>query len=192
MQNIRNWTFLAIGIISGLVVGYFGKELLKISWKGEVSFGDLFNFVNIIVFAFLLQHYVQKRFGDKRVEKDHIISLITEANTWLGNSREKFIACYNKKRKISKTDEQEIIALLRNLANSLEEIKVALRACKYDSELKLFEQSIDSLYLEYKRNVTGGNFPTKAYDGNDFNDEETTYQKLRSKLLSFVFEINTK
>ena len=190
MEKFRAWIFLAIGLFFGFLVSVFGKNILNLTWKSEIGLGDLFNFVNTIIFAFLLQQYFQKRFGDKRVEKDHIISLIKEANNWLENSRNKFIVCYDK-GKITKADEQEIKALLRNVANSFEEVKVSLRECKYDNELNYFEQAADSLYLEYKRNVTGGNFPTKPYDGNDFNEEETTYQKLRSKLISIIFKINT-
>jgi hypothetical protein len=190
MEKFRAWIFLAAGLFLGLLVGHFGKEVFNLTWKSEVGLGDVLNFVNTIIFAFLLQQYFQKRFGDKRVEKDHIISLIKEANSWLENSRSKFVSCYDK-GKITKADEQEVKALIRNLANSLEEIKVSLKECKYANELNYFEQSTDSLYLEYKRNITGGNFPAKPYDGNDFNEEETTYQKLRSKLLSFIFKINT-
>jgi len=190
MEKFRAWIFLAAGLFLGLLVGHFGKEVFNLTWKSEVRLGDVLNFVNTIIFAFLLQQYFQKRFGDKRVEKDHIISLIKEASNWLENSRTKFVSCYDK-GKITKADEQEIKALIRNLANSFEEIKVSLRECEYANELDYFEQATDSLYLEYKRNITGGHFPTKPYDGNDFNEEETTYQKLRSKLLSFIFKINT-
>jgi hypothetical protein len=190
MKQVRSWMIFVIGLVAGFALGYFDKQLLTLTWKGEIGIGDLFNFVNTIIFAFLLQQYVTKRLGDKRVEKDHVITLVKESLKWLENVRNKFLNCYDK-NKIEKTDEQEIKAQLKNFANSLSHIKLGLEQCKYDDDAKTFNE-IDDLYYKYKAEITGGDFPSKPYNSRVYNLEETTYQSVHNKLLTLIFTINTR
>lgn len=190
MRQVRGWMLFVIGLVAGFAIGYFDKQLLTLTWKGEIGIGDLFNFINTIIFAFLLQQYVTKRIGDRRAEKDHIIALIKEALKWVENLRSKFLTCYNKKA-IEKADEQEILALTKNFSNSLSHIRLGLEHCKYKEDLKKFDE-LDKLYYRYKAEITGNKFPSQPYHSGNFHREETGYQAIHAELQKLIFSINTR
>lgn len=190
MEWFRNSAFLIIGVVFGLLVGYFGKDLLKIELKKEVGLDEVFNFIVALVVAFLFQAYFQKRFGNKRAEKDHIIDLIKETVLYLKDARTVFNLCYEKKR-ITKDNEKEIKALLRNLINSVTQTKEVIIFCGYKNEESKCKE-IESLYIDFKRALTGGNFPTKPYDGENFSDAETSYGKLTNAINQLRINLNRK
>lgn len=145
MKQVRGWMLFVTGLVTGFALGYFDRQLLTLTWKGEIGIGDLFNFINTIIFAFLLQQYVTKRIGDKRAEKDHVIVLIKESIKWIEGVRNKFLICYNKNT-LEKSDEQEIKALIKNFANSLSHIRLGLKHCNYNED-SLKKRGFELLYF---------------------------------------------
>lgn len=190
MEKVRGWMLFVLGLVVGFVFGYFNRKVFTLTWKGEIDAGDLFNFINVIIFALLLQQYVTKRIGDKRAEKEHLITLVKESVKWIQDVRTKFLACYNK-GSIEKSDEQEIKVLLKNFSNSLAQIRLGFEHCNYKEELKKFGE-IDNLYYKYKAEITGGNFPSEAYHSGNFHREETGYQTVHSELQKLILTITTK
>ncbi|MEO8649176.1 MAG: hypothetical protein ABI539_08425 [Acidobacteriota bacterium] len=188
--KLRVLLAVLLGLLGGLLLGYFGRQWISIDFKRELGLGDVLNFAITLVFAFVLQNYLQKRFGNERAEKEHLIDLIKDSITFLRDTRTAFMATYDSK-KILPEDAKAIKALLRNLINSIELLKGLLNTCGYNSEGSECS-NIETLYLEYKRILTGGSFPTKPYDGGQFSDAEKAYGQLNSKLNHLRITLNRK
>jgi hypothetical protein len=178
------------GLVAGFLVGHFSRAFLSLDLKKEVSVADIFNFLTAVVIALLLQNIVQKRYSNERIEKDLLIENIKEVILVFKDTRTLFISVYNMKR-IPLDDSKAIMGLLRNLANSLRSLEVCLKECSIEVETTRLEE-LKRLYFEYKRILTGGTFPSKPYSGEIFNEEETIYSELYSKLQLLIFNVNRK
>lgn len=190
MQKL--WVILisVVSLFLGWVIGYFGWTWFQIELKREIGLGDVLNFSATAFFALLVGSYLQKSYGDKRVEKDQLINQTKESLSFLRESKEIFNSCYEKKE-ISKDNQKILLALLRNLINSITQTKNCLEICKYKKDSQSAEK-LKEIYKEYKRALTGGNFPAKPYDGADFNSVETNYGRLFAALNQLIFDINRR
>lgn len=185
----RGLAFLVVFVV-GLFFGHYATRFYTLEFKKELGLGDLINFAIAIIFAFVLQNYFQKRFGNERAEKDHIFDLIKEPIGFIKESRSIFIISYEKKR-ISKDDEKAIKALLRNLSNSIGLLRETLDHSKYSAEV-VDCKTLETYYREYKEALTGRNFPTKPYDGDAFSDAEKYSGQAVSLLNRMHIKLNRK
>lgn len=190
MEWIRSAAFALAGLIIGFLVGHFSHQLFSLHLKDEVGVGDVFNFTLTLVFAFLLQNYLQKRFGDKRAEKDHLIDLIKESVAITNDTRSAFADSYQRK-KILAEDRRLILNYTRNLSNSIDLIKTCLTSCGLNEEATECDE-IASKYLEVKRLLTGGSFPSKPYTSDTFTDAEGAFAKVTNALHQLRIDINRK
>lgn len=190
MTWLKGLLCVLAGLVAGFLVGHFSRAFLSLDLKKEVSVAEIFNFLAAVFIAFLLQNIVQKKYSNERVEKDLLIENVKEAISIFKDARTLFISIYNIK-KIPVDDSKAMMGLLRNFANSLKSIEICLKECNSKVELSKLEE-LRRLYFEYKRTLTGGSFPSKPYSGETFNEEETVYSELHSKLQLLIFEINRK
>ncbi len=188
--GMRSAVFAILGLIAGLLLGYFGRQFLTVELKKDIGLGDVLNFTITLIFAFLLQNYLQKRFGNERAEKDHIIDLIKESLVALRETRASFTAIVDRKR-IDPADEKSLLAYLRNLSNSLSILQESVHACG-DTNGEAACIAIRQLYIGYKRILTGGNFPSKPYSMKTFNDAEKASGQISLELNKMRIQLNRK
>ena len=191
MEGIRSVIIGIVCVGAGLLVGYFGRSWFTVELKKEIGLGDVFNISITLIFAFLLQNYFQKRFGDKRAEKEHLIDLIRESIAYVHNVRSSFVDAYQNK-KVTQNDKKLVLNSLRNLSNSVDMIKTCLGTCGYKSEEDTECIELSRQYFELKRTITGGGFPTVPYSGETFSDAESIFGKILKSLHSLRITINRK
>lgn len=181
----------AICLATGWFAGYFGPLWLHLELKKEVSLIELLQLGFAIIFAFALQNYLVKRFGDQRSEKEHMIDLIKELIVMLKEVRTCFITRYQRKR-IAESDRREILNSLRNLANGIETFKKCMSDCGYAKEDDPKVKSLSANYFELKGTITGGEFPSKPYSGETFSDAEKIFSQISSDLHLLRIQLNKK
>lgn len=188
MRFLQYGATLVLGLVIGFATGYFGRLLFTIELKKELGLGDLLNFAAVVIFAFLLQNYLQKHFSDSRVEKDHLIGIIGQAQDTISQIRKDFFDAFSKK-KLSAEYKAAVVIHFRNLSNSLDLLRAALGQCGYEAEADKCAE-LQSLYVEYKRQITGGSFPTGPYGSDVLSDAEKTANKLYLELTNKRIRVN--
>lgn len=188
-------SYLVLGTIClgiGWSIGYFGRLWLTIEFKKEVGLVDLIQIGIAVIFAFALQNYLTKRFGDQRSEKEHMIGLITEQIGMVKEVRTHFIKVYQTRRKISASGQREILNALRNLANGMDNFKECMNKCNYSKADNGKIESLTTKYLDLKRTITGGKFPSSPYSGETFSDAEKLFSQMNSSLHLLRIDLNKK
>jgi hypothetical protein len=197
IKNRLGWTTFITGTVCGVSLGAFITFFLlswwkadwQLTWKNEIGFGDLFNFLSnifiTVVIAFLLTQYIQKFIADKRSEKDILIGIVEEAAQSLDFLHNKFVDCCNNK-KLTNDDQQIIKNKQKELSNRLHSAQSALVKCAYD--FSVIEVQKD--HTKYKDIITGNNFAKKLYIASDKEEAETLYLKMKQNLQNLIIDIN--
>lgn len=184
------WVSLIIAVfLIGLFLGHYATRFYTLEFKKELGLGDLINFIAVIVVAFVLQNYIQKRFGNERAEKDHVIDLIKEPMSYLKDSRSTFTNAYEKKKPVTREDQKVIKAQIRNLSNSIVLLKETLTECNNQDGVAECVK-LEGFYRDYKDALTGRSFPTKSYDSDAYADAEKAYGQAVSLLNNLRINVN--
>lgn len=141
-----------------------------------------------IYIAFFLQTYFERRSGDLRSEKDLLIEDSKEVISVLRTCRDELEACFYSGQMQSR-EVTRVLALLRQLANALDQMETALRQSHCACLISEFNATKDA-YYRFKCAATGGGFPSQPFTGALFALQSRVYRDMRTSLQSLLFRIN--
>jgi len=151
-----------------------------------LTFGEIATMITNLVIAFVLQHYLASRSEVRRAENRILAAQIEDAFYAIRECQQGFQACIGKKP--TKDVEQSIIAAVECISSKLSELAIALGL----SHCKDMEPEIDQIissFLQYKRALTGNNFPNRKFTTLDQADSQVMQSQMTKKLQSLLFRI---
>ncbi len=143
--------------------------------------------VNVFI-AYFLQYYFISRATDDRSEKDILIDGLRDVLASARQCRDTLMSCHDA-AKIAPAHAKLIKSQLRKIGNGLENVETALAMSGCATLAEDCKRIQDALF-NYKRSATGGSFPSKPYDSQDFSYQEQTYRQLTQRMHELVFKIN--
>lgn len=145
--------------------------------------------VDIVILG-LLQYYLVSTLGDRRVEKNLLITNAQNAVATLKSCRDSIEIIANEKA-ITGRNMRLILGQLRRLSNDLEALQAAL-AMSHFRRLGKQAFAIRAEYMKYKEAATGGKFPSEPYTRASISKQNLAYRRLYSALHSLIFDINRR
>lgn len=182
------WASLLGGFFFGLAAGFIFFYRHTFSFSNTITSADVLNWAIVLIVATILQSYWQRNYSDRRIEKNLLIDQVKEVLTVLRDVRALFTTCYGKAR-VSEDDKRAMLGLLKNLSNGINFLEKALR--RHKGRFRGVDlQEAKVYYLDYKRVLTGRNFPSRPYSGELYNEQEDAYRALRERFQETMFQIN--
>lgn len=134
-----------------------------------------------VFIAYFVQHYLGRRAEDSRVEKDLLIEALREAQSALRDVRESF--------RFGPADRAKHVFLLRQLANRLYDVQVAVNESRY-SKLAESVARVRQAYYRFKGDMTGM-APLKGAPGPEtLTKLMDAYAELNRELQRLIFTTN--
>lgn len=180
-------TTLVLGILVGIVIGYFKGQLFCITWKSEIGLDSFINLLSAVVIAIFLAQAYQKRISNTRIEKDILITQINESIKTLREIRNDFRTSFTS-HTISIETTSKINTNLRQLSNSIAATKDLSTALCYENVNKEIDDLLHN-FIIYKQIITGGGM-TEAFTGPEHQKQEAQYNKINVQLHAFIVMIN--
>lgn len=166
MQNKILTTFviislLGIGVLVGIVIGNFPY----ITFKSEVSFGEVANFIVAVILAVLIPISITKWLDSNKFIKAFLIEEIRNINNYLERLKEEIDKCVIA-GSTSPTDIKRIMAMLNflsiQIASLREQLELSFNKQTFEIRTSLFNE-----YIKYWEDLTSGNLLTANYQINN-------------------------
>ena len=170
------------GAILGLVVGVLSRRFLV--FKNEVEVGDVLNLLSAFLIALVLGNAIQKRVGNRRVEKDLLIARITATDKALVETHALFM---RRVRDVGSVEDSLMFDAFKELSNHLFLLEKALTKTRM---ITINLKPLKSARHEYRKRVLGDDFSPGPYSPETINHEERIYRKFATQLMSLTFEVN--
>lgn len=181
--NARTTFALAAGLIIGIVI----SQLPFIQFERTVNVLRLISVIIMAVLTFLVGFYGRKRYGDRRAEKDLIIDQAKEVIRHARRTERTFLKAFARNEDV---DSNLILAQLDDLGYSIEDLRRMLQYGQYSSlETELDE--INSTFVEYRKVLSGGNFPKLSHSGSFFGKAQRLNSEIINLAYKTAFEVNT-
>lgn len=182
-------------LVAGVLGACFLLAAARCGWLGlqldpHVGVVQVLGLIVDVVILGLLQYYLVSTVGDRRVEKNLLITGARDSVATLRACRDAIEATAAAGR-ITAKDKTSILRRLRQLSNDLDALQSALEMSQFSS-LKDRTAEIRWQYLRYKSAATGGEFPSKPYTQALTSEQGQAYRLLERKLHSLIFEINRR
>jgi hypothetical protein len=184
------WAKRPIFFLLGFALGFFIGTICRqnLVFKNEVQVGDFVNLFTGLFVALFLQNIIQKQFSNARVEKDLLIARLTALDLALTEVHKLFV---RRIENVSSVEPTAIQSTFKSFTNSLYMLEKALEKCQPRMN-SINIEVLKSYRGEYRKLVTGGNFPSGPYDIETINKEDHVYRDISIELQSLIFEINNK
>ncbi len=186
-ETIKLSATLVLGVVVGIIIGYFGTNLFCLTWKNEVGIDTLINPLSAVVIAIFLSQAYQKHLASSRIEKDILIAQINESIKYLREIRNDFRSAFVS-HSISTDIAIKINANLRQFSNSVSAAKDLMEVLNLKQFLKETEALIQEYFI-YKQGITE-NGMTEQFTGEQNQKQENQYNKINMQLHRFVVRIN--
>ena len=185
-----------ISIVVGFICYPVIVEFYSITFKKEISISEALNVIATIVAAYIISLLIQKRYNERRLEKDLVIQsvkvifetikkiehLITTANETATEPSNQYEA------QISKQRSQEIIFHFNILSKQLIEIKEECEDFDFKKVKTNFNDANDR-FITFKKRATGGKFPS-IYSKNVLNDLHKKIREFKKAIRKVLVDIN--
>lgn len=180
---------LALMLVAGSIGLIFAAhcQVIGLSLDSQIRPLEVATLAVNIFIAFFLQYYLASRATDTRAEKNLLIDNIKELIHELRICRDLVSSCHSL-NPIGTQKSKEILSLLRQVANDLENLELALGMSDC-SDLAPRSKSLQQDYFACKIACTGGKFP-KSYDRFQISEQDRAFRTLQKQLQTFVFDIN--
>jgi len=183
--RITIWPTFFAWFAGGICFGIGLILVPKLKFSYEVSLAQILNIFLTLAVAFLFQYYLKQRTDSRKAEKDLVAAQIKAAIENLAVVRKTFLDCYEAK---SIKHASLLTTQLRNLSNAINLVEVVVDAANLQQDGKLLKE-ITSLYIRYKKTLTGKPFPKTPYDAKQFKSEETICENLHRRLILFSLQV---
>jgi hypothetical protein len=185
-----------ISIVVGFICYPVIVEFYSITFKKEISISEALNVIATIVAAYIISLLIQKRYNERRLEKDlviHSVKVIFETikkiENLISTANETTIGPSNQyEAQISKERSQEIISQFNLLSKQLIEIKEECEDFDFKKVKTNFNDANDR-FITFKKRATGGKFPS-IYSKNVLNDLHKKIREFKKAIRKVLVDIN--
>lgn len=153
LQIIKIFWPLAVGIVAGLAIGNFPY----ITFKSEVSFGEVANFALAFIIAIFIPIGLNSWLDNKKYIKGFLIDEVKGCINKIEDIKERIDDCAIKKE-TKKGDVEKIMALFRFLNIKIYSLGRQL-GISFNKESDEMKKSLETKYLIYWNKTTGDSIP---------------------------------
>lgn len=181
-----SWSLKLIWFLLGFATCLVLLLLIPLKFDWELKVTDLLQLIVAVIIAILIQMFATETYSDRRVAKNLLIARVDETLSHLQGAHKVFLDCI-RDQQVSKENAAAILALGRNISNSIKQLENGLNKCRMKAPS--FE-SVKSNRRDYNRALTGRGFPAQPYPVSSFGEENELYNLISDELESMRYEIN--
>lgn len=190
MRNLIK-TFIVITLlIIGALVGLMIDNVPYITLKGEVSFGEVANFVVALVLAIIIPVGLTKWLDNQRHVKDFLVEEVKMCIAGLLSIKQKIDGCYTTSTTQAQ-DQKEIMYLISTYEMKVNSLKEQLEI-SYNKESSGMRNELFVQTIEYWKSTTDGDLMKDGFtvDHTFCKQHNVAFTKLDAYLRRCVHLIN--
>lgn len=173
---------LVIGLLTGITVCNLTKESIII--KPEVSIADIFNYIITLCVAFIIGFVLNKKYENRRFEKDLLIERVADSKGLLVEYRNQGIRLQS-----TAVDAPDLNASARKLSSSLHSIEEKFKIFECHSQLENDFETVKRNLQAYRSFMSEMALPESSATM-ESADEDRQFRALRDSLDRLIRGIN--
>ena len=154
-------TIIFIFICVGVVIGLMIDNVPFITIEKEIGFGDIANFLLVLVLAVMIPAFLNTWLDSERHIKDHLIDEIKDCLSELKLIKQKIDNC-NISQKTGEQDKREILSKISCFEMKIDSVIKQLKTSFKNSSSKIREDLYPEC-REYCKEITGGELMNEKF-----------------------------
>lgn len=122
ITNRIKYLYILLLLILGLVCGLFISDIPYLTFKRELSLGEIANFTLTLFIAIYIPFFLNKKINNKRIEKDILIQACDKINNELSELQKLIEPFYVSQKAITKDLSTIILLRTRRISNMLDRL----------------------------------------------------------------------
>lgn len=173
------------------LLGVLVNDVPRITFKSELSLGDISNIILALFIAYYIQHYLGRKTNNKRVEKDILIQKCNRLNDELDELTKTIGNLYTKHQIIKKDLKTEIKINVRKISNRLNSLSKNMSSYKNKNEINNIIKDLISNQFKLWANLTDNIMDKKAkISHNIYSRYESNVHEYSDNIFKLIMYIN--